>query len=79
MDERERVEAELERPVREAGPAPAGPPFGLFGCIGLAVIVIIAVLLGIGGLFNAWIVAGVIIVAAGIGLTFWLMRRNRTL
>ncbi|HEX2123825.1 MAG TPA: hypothetical protein VHL59_19530 [Thermoanaerobaculia bacterium] len=80
MDEQERVEAQLNRPVREEGPKPppsTGPPFGVFGCFGLAIVVAVALLLGFGGLFNAWITAGVIAVAAGVFLTIYLMRRNR--
>jgi hypothetical protein len=75
------VQAQLNRPVRDEGPAPPrtpkSPPFGVYGCLGLALIVLIALLLGFGGLFNAWIVAGVIVVAAGVALVIQLARRNR--
>jgi len=73
-------EAQLERPVRDEGPPPArpgGPPFGVYGCLGLAMIAIVALLLGFSGLANAWIVGGIIVVAAGVVLTVQLARRNR--
>jgi Flp pilus assembly protein TadB len=80
MDSSEEREAQLERPVRDAGPKPAGPggpPFGVYGCAGLAVVLLVCAVLGFGGLFQAWIAAGVIVAAAGIVMVVQMVRRNR--
>ncbi|HKR63828.1 MAG TPA: hypothetical protein VJZ00_08855 [Thermoanaerobaculia bacterium] len=77
----EEAKAQLNRPVRDEGPAPPavtkGPPFGIYGCLGLALIVVVAAILGFSGLANAWVVAGLIVVAGGLALTVKLMRQNR--
>src|SRR5688572_14443414 len=67
-----------ERPVRESAPPPpksAGPPFGVLGCLALAVLFGTAIALGVGGEMWSWIVAGVIGVVAGLMLVVHLIKR----
>lgn len=69
-----------ERPVRESAPPPpksAGPPFGLLALFALAILFTAAILLGVGGQFAGWIVAGVIAVLGGILLVIRLAKQNR--
>lgn len=77
MDSREEREAQLNRPVRDAGPRRSGPPASIYIFAVVLILAVISGILGMSGLFPGWIVAGVLVVGAGLVLVVGMIRRNR--
>lgn len=67
----------------DTAPPPAPPPprtgAGAFiGCFAVAVVIALALILGVSGEFWSWVVAGVLIVVSGIALIVKLTKMNRS-